>query len=170
MAEMDEGAGAARSTGGVPGVPMPADVLRWSLALTGEAMRLPSTAAKAREVVVVLPDQLGELITALDRFTELLDTSLAEVRDAVSDVGGRLDKLQVSIDGLAGELSSTAAGLDQALPIVSDVVVRLDERVERLDDLVTQVSGSVVGTINAVPGLRRVARRTKAEPVDDPTD
>jgi ABC-type transporter Mla subunit MlaD len=135
------------------------------MALTGEAMRLPGTAARAREVVVVLPEQLGELIDALDRFTELLDTSLGEV----SDVGGRLDKLQVSIDGLAGELSSTAAGLDHALPLVSDVVVRLDERVERLDDLVTQVSGSVVGTINAVPGLRRVARRSKASG-DEATD
>ncbi|MGN6694077.1 MAG: hypothetical protein ACTHN0_07860 [Aquihabitans sp.] len=141
---------------------MPSDVLRWGMALTGEAMRLPRTAAKAREVVVVLPEQLAELIAALDRFTDLLDTSLGEVRDAVSDVGGRLDKLQVSIDGLAGELSSTAAGLDQALPLVSDVVVRLDERVERMDDPLTQVSGSVVGTINAVPGLRRVARRGKA--------
>ncbi len=145
-----------------PGVPSPTDVFRWGMALTGEAMRLPKTAAKAREVVVVLPEQLAELIGALDRFTELLDTSLGEVRDAVSDVGGRLDKLQTSIDGLAGELSSTAAGLDQALPLVSDVVVRLDERVERMDDLITQVGGSVVGTINAVPGLRRVTRRAKA--------
>ncbi len=129
-------------------------------------MRLPATAAKAREVVVVLPDQLAELIAALDRFTDLLDASLGEVRDAVSDVGGRLDKLQVSIDGLAGELGTTAAGLDQALPLVSDVVVRLDERVERMDDLLTQVSGSVVGTINAVPGLRRVTRRGKPSEPD----
>ncbi|WP_421119062.1 hypothetical protein ACE2AJ_17090 [Aquihabitans daechungensis] len=59
------------------------------------------------------------------------------------------------------KLSTTASGLDQALPLVSDVVVRLDERVERMDDLLTQVSGSVVGTINAVPGLRRVTRRNK---------
>lgn len=147
---------------GAAGVPSPTDVFRWGMALTGEAMRLPKTAAKAREVVVVLPEQLAELIAALDRFTELLDTSLGEVRDAVSDVGGRLDKLQTSIDGLAGELSTTAAGLDQALPLVSDVVVRLDERVERMDDLLTQVGGSVVGTINAVPGLRRVTRRVKA--------
>ena len=152
--------------GTAAGVPSPSDVFRWGRALTGEAMRLPATAAKAREVVVVLPEQLAELIGALDRFTELLDASLGEVRDAVADVGGRLDKLQVSIDGLAGELSSTAAGLDQALPLVSDVVVRLDERVERMDDLLTQVSGSVVGTINAVPGLRRVTRRNKA---DEPT-
>lgn len=151
--EAVEGSGAA-------GAPMPSDVLRWGMALGGEVLRLPRTAAKAREVVVVLPDQLGELIAALDRFTELLDTSLGEVRDAV---GGRIDKLQVSIDGLAGELSSTAAGLDQALPLVSDVVVRLDERVERMDDLLTQVSGSVVGTINAVPGLRRVTRRGKPD-------
>jgi ABC-type transporter Mla subunit MlaD len=73
----------------------------------------------------------------------------------------------VSIDGLASELSTTASGLDQALPLVSDVVVRLDERVERMDDLLTQVSGSVVGTINAVPGLRRVTRRNK--PATDET-
>lgn len=150
-----------------PGVPSPSEMFRWGMALTGEAMRLPKTAAKAREVVVVLPEQLAELIGALDRFTELLDTSLGEVRDAVSDVGGRLDKLQVSIDGLASELSTTASGLDQALPLVSDVVVRLDERVERMDDLLTQVSGSVVGTINAVPGLRRVTRRNK--PATDET-
>jgi len=143
------------------------DALRWGMALTGELMRLPVTVAKAREVVVVLPDQLAELIGALDRFTELLDTSLGEVRDAVTDVSGRLDKLQTSIDGLAGELSSTAAGLDRALPLVSDVVVRLDERVERMDDLVTQIGGSVVGTINAVPGLRRVARRSGTKPTGD---
>jgi len=169
MAEANDEPRSSGTRGGSPGVPSPSDVFRWGMALTGEAMRLPGTAARAREVVVVLPEQLGELIDALDRFTELLDTSLGEVRDAVSDVGGRLDKLQVSIDGLAGELSSTAAGLDHALPLVSDVVVRLDERVERLDDLVTQVSGSVVGTINAVPGLRRVARRSKASG-DEATD
>jgi hypothetical protein len=166
MAADDDGDSTAEPTGTAPGVPLPSDVVRWGMALTGEVMRLPRTAAKAREVVVVLPDQLAELIAALDRFTELLDTSLGEVRDAVSDVGGRLDKLQLSIDGLAGELSSTAAGLDQALPLVSDVVVRLDERVERMDDLLTQVSGSVVGTINAVPGLRRVTRRGKAGGAD----
>ena len=45
-----------------PGAPSPSDVLRWGMALTGEVMRLPATAAKAREVVVVLPDQLAELI------------------------------------------------------------------------------------------------------------
>ena len=81
---------------------------------------------------------------AWEQRTELSPSAApAEVRDAVSDVGGRLDKLQTSIDGLAGELSSTAAGLDQALPLVSDVVVRLDERVERMDDLLTQVRAVV---------------------------
>src|SRR6478735_7783243 len=156
---MAEGADDDRVGGAGMGLPSVTDLLGWGTVLGGEVVRLPSTVANARRAVAVLPDQLAELIGALDRFTELLDTSLGEVRDAVSDVSGRLDRLQTSIDGLAGELSTTAAGLDQALPLVSDVVVRLDERVERMDDLLTQVSGSVVGTLNAVPGLRRVTRR-----------
>ncbi|WP_426571902.1 hypothetical protein [Aquihabitans sp. McL0605] len=151
---------------GSMGLPSVTDLLGWGAVLGGEVARLPTTVANARRTVAVLPDQLAELIGALDRFTELLDTSLGEVRDAVSDVSGRLDLLQTSIDGLASELSSTASGLDQALPLVSDVVVRLDERVERMDDLLTQVSGSVVGTINAVPGLRRVTRRGKPADAD----
>ena len=150
-----------RSDGSGMGLPTFSSVLGWGSALGGEVARLPTTVARARKVVAVLPDHLEELVEALDRFTKLLDQSLGEVRDEVSGVSGRLETLQASIDGLAGELGSTKVGLDTALPVLSEVVVRLDERVERMDDLLAQVSGSVVGTINAVPGLRRVTRRTK---------
>jgi len=142
------------------GFPSFGSVVGWGSALGGEVARLPTTVARARRVVAVLPEHLEELVAALDRFTALLDESLGEVRDEVRSVGGRLEELQSSIDSLAGELGSTRTGLDTALPLLSEVVVRLDERVERMDDLLAQVGGTVMGTFNAVPGLRRVTRRS----------
>jgi ABC-type transporter Mla subunit MlaD len=140
-------------------VPSLADVARWSTALSGEVARLPATVARARRVVTVLPEHLTELISALDRFTSLLDRSLGEVRDEVRSVGGRLEALQSSIDQLAAQLGTTTAGIDEAMPTLSQAVLRLEERIAGMDALLGELGGTVVGAVNAVPGLRRASRR-----------
>ncbi|MCB1031992.1 MAG: hypothetical protein KDA95_11675 [Acidimicrobiales bacterium] len=145
-------------------IPSISDMLNWSASLTGEVMRLPATAAKARHVVAVLPEHLVELISALDRFTELLEGALGEVRDEVHDVGARLEVLQVSIDALAQQLKTTTSGIDEAMPVLSTAVVRLEDRLEGMDTLLNEFGGTVVGTINAVPGLRRIGKRTPTSP------
>jgi ABC-type transporter Mla subunit MlaD len=157
----DASDGAAPASMGLPSV---GDLVRWSAALGGEVARLPSTAARARRVVAVLPEHLEELVDALDRFTHLLDRSLGEVRDEVRDVGGRIEALQASIDSLAASLGTTTTGIDAAMPALSDAVVRLEERLEGMDHLLGELGGTVVGTINAVPGLRRVSRRGTPKP------
>ena len=141
---------------GVPGV---RDVVRWGDGIAGEVARLPGTLVRARRVITVLPEHLEELIGALDRFTALLDRSLGEVRDEVRDVGGRLEHLQGSIDALATQLGTTTDGIDQAMPVLSDAVLRLETRLEGMEGLLGELGGTVVGTVNAVPGLRRLARR-----------
>ncbi len=156
----DDAGGQRRSTPSV-GLPSFRDVTRWGSALSGEVARLPGTLTRARHVVSVLPDHLEELVSALDRFTQLLDHSLGEVRDEVRDVGGRLEQLQTSIDKLAMQLGTTTEGIDQAMPTLSDAVLRLEQRLEGMDGLLGELGGTVVGTINAVPGLRRVSRRGK---------
>ena len=147
-------------------LPSLGDVTRWGSALVGEVVHLPTTVARAREVVVVLPEHLTALVSSIHRLTGLLETTVEEVRTEIVDVGGRLDALQVTIDKLAGELSGTREGIDQAIPVMSDTVVRLDDRLERMDVLLGELGGTVVGTINSVPGLRRMARRGRRAPTE----
>ncbi len=161
MAAQDHRDGEDRPTPSL-GLPSIGDLTRWGTALSGEVARLPTTVARARHVVAVLPEHLEELVSALDRFTALLDQSLGEVRDEVRDVGGRIETLQASIDGLASQLGTTTTGIDAAMPVVADAMVRLEERLERMDHLLGELGGTVVGTINAVPGLRRIGKRPQA--------
>ena len=46
-------------------VPTPAAVARWGTALAGEVARLPVTLARARRLLVDLPEELDRLIVAL---------------------------------------------------------------------------------------------------------
>lgn len=142
------------------------DLTRWGAALAGEVAQLPTTVARAREVVVVLPEHLTSLVSSIDRLTGLLETTVEEVRGEVGQVSARLDELQITIDKLAGELGGTREGIDQAIPVISDTVVRLDDRLERMDALLGRLGGTVAGTIDSVPGLRRMARRGR-RPADE---
>ncbi len=165
MDDKDHPEGGGDDAGGVaerevPSLPGLSDVLRWSTALTGEVAHLPGTVRRARRVVSVLPEHLEMLIGALDRFSDVLDRSLVEVRDEVRDVGGRLEQLQESIDALAVQLGATTGGIDAAMPTLADAVLRLEHRLEGMDELLAELGDTVVGTIKAVPGLRRVNRRS----------
>ena len=104
--------------------PSPDEIVRWVSRLTGEVARIPVTLYRARLLIrelARLPEQIDELIAALERTSSTLDESLApmgdnleELNGIVSGVDGRLDSLGGSVTELTGTITNLIGSIPGA--------------------------------------------------------
>ena len=98
-------------------LPTPNQVWQWAMSLTEEVRRAPDTLRGAREVIMELarlPQQIDDLIVALDRTVENIDRSLNEVSGAI--VGGMNDRIG-HVDDMVSDLRNTLTSLIGAIPV-----------------------------------------------------
>ncbi|HXX90450.1 MAG TPA: hypothetical protein VEI83_09535 [Acidimicrobiales bacterium] len=98
-------------------LPTPNQVWHWAMTLTEEVRRAPDTLRGAREVIMELarlPQQIDDLIVALDRTVENIDRSLNEVSGAI--VGGMNDRIG-HVDDMVSDLRNTLTSLIGAIPV-----------------------------------------------------
>src|SRR4051794_37645325 len=96
----------------------PALLVQWPMKLATEVVLAPWTIASLRRALTELPDKIDDLTVALDRTTE---------------------HLEGTVDGLAAELLSFRASLDDMLPTISRLVTGMDGRMENLESIVTDL-------------------------------
>lgn len=136
-------------------MPTPRGVVSWALTMLDELSRLPSTIAKARRLLVDLPERIEGLNQALLQTTAALETILPEVVEAVRQVDGRTEQL-------AGSLDDTKVVLEERLPDLTGLVTTLEERLEHMDGTVTNLGNVLVGALGSIPGMRRAVRNSTA--------
>lgn len=119
----------------------PNDVLRWWTRLGSEVATLPLTLAKARRLLVDLPDSIDGLTR-----------ELSATRGA--------------LDAILPELSQLVGGMDTRLANIDDQVVKtlggLDERLGHMDSVVSDLGSTVTGVLGSIPGFRRAVRTATA--------
>lgn len=109
---------------GTPSIslPRPDEVLAWSLRILGEVGRAPFTLYRVRKLIdamTMLPRQIEDLTTALNRTTDTLevslngmDTRLEGLQTTFSGVDGRIGNLQ----GTVLELTTNITNLIGVIP------------------------------------------------------
>ena len=137
------------------------EVVRWGSSVTAELGALPESIGGARSALVRLPERIEALVTALEKTTAALDRAIPELTRAVAVMGERVDNVDRLAADLALELKRTAANLERILPEVSGVVGAMDTRVKNLDTTISDLGKIVFGLIDAIPGARRMLRRTE---------
>ena len=125
----------------------PNDVLRWWSRLGAEVATLPATLAKARRLLVDLPDSIDGLTSELSATRGALDAILPELSQLV----GGMDERLANIDA---EVAKALGGLDQ--------------RLGHLDSVVSDLGHTVTGVLGSIPGFRRAVRTASAPPPANP--
>jgi hypothetical protein len=121
----------------------PNEVLRWWTRLAGEVATLPSTLARARRLLVDLPDSIDGLTKELAATHGALDMILPELSKLV----GGMDERLANIDN---EVAKALGGLD--------------DRLGHMDTVVSELGGTVTGVLGSIPGIRRAVRSAAAGP------
>lgn len=116
-------------------------MLRWWSRLAGEVATLPSTLAKARRLLVDLPDSI-----------EGLTRELAATR-------GALDLILPELSQLVGGMDERLANIDTS---VAEALGGLDDRLGHMDSVVSDLGHTLTGVLGSIPGLRRAVRSAAA--------
>jgi hypothetical protein len=98
-------------------LPTPTQVWHWAMTLTEEIRRAPDTMRGARVALTELarlPQQIDELIVALDRTVDSIDASLNEVSGAI--MGGMNDRIE-HVDVMVSDLRNTLTSIVGAIPL-----------------------------------------------------
>lgn len=103
-------------------LPAPDEVLAWCLRVLGELGRAPFTLYRFRQMIsalLVLPDQIEALTRALERTTDTLEVSLANMDHRLEELQGTflaVDGRIGNLEGTVGELTTTVTRLVGAIP------------------------------------------------------
>jgi len=123
---------------------------------------MPLTLAKARRLLVELPDTLERLIVVLQGPLEGLGEALPALADRVNALALELTATRDSLDAILPELSRLVGGMDGRLTNIDAEVTRamsgLDHRLEHLDEVVSELGGTLTGVLGSIPGFRRAVR------------
>lgn len=123
---------------------------------------MPATLARARRLLVELPDTLERLVDVLQGPLEDLSEALPALAARVDALGNELVATRASIDRILPELSQLVGGMDGRLTNidaeVSKALTGLDERLEHMDDVVSELGSTLTGVIGSIPGVRRALR------------
>ena len=119
----------------------PNDLVKWWTRLGSEIATMPLTLAKARRLLVDLPESIDGLTR-----------ELSATRGA--------------LDAILPELSQLVGGLDDRLANIDDQVVKtlggLDDRLGHMDSVVSELGQTVTGVLGSIPGFRRAVRTATA--------
>ena len=133
---------------------------RWGRSIIDEISGLPAALGGARSTLTRLPEHLEALVGALQQTTAALERALPELARALAAVNERMDHVDRLASDLAVELTRTVANLERILPEVSGAVGAIDARLKNLDTTISELGQIVFGLIDAIPGARRMLRRT----------
>jgi methyl-accepting chemotaxis protein len=136
------------------------DITGWGSRIADEVTRLPDVLYGVRAALARLPEQIESLVGALEQTTAALERALPELTRAIAAMEERVEHVDQLASDLAVDLARTVANLERVLPEVTNAIGGMDNRVKNLDTTISSLGSIVFGLIDAIPGARRVLRRT----------
>jgi ABC-type transporter Mla subunit MlaD len=103
-------------------------------------------------------DGITAAVSGVERVIDILDRSIPGLVSSAGVLSGMTQDLGRVAGEMAKELPSAVSSLRDITPEMTRLVTTLDGRLDHMDSVVTELSNTVITILDAIPGVRRVAR------------